>query len=166
MFSGESQHTLDAKHRVFCPKRFQRELGQDHEGNYRLVLTRGFENCLFLFSKLGFDEVVRRLRTQPFGGPRMRNMQRSFFSNVHETQLDSSGRVVLPEKLRLYAGIEKEVVMVGVADRGEIWDRARWEQLEAEGSSNFDELDNILVGDGYGDPTSPSSAPATDPLNN
>ena len=160
MFTGESFHTLDAKHRVFVPKRFQHVLESVSGGHSKLVLTRGFEKSLFLFSSQGFAQVLRRLKTQPFGGARMRNMQRRFFANCHETQLDASGRVVLPEKLRRYAEIEKEVVMVGVADRAEVWDRARWEQFEAEGADEYDELDTVLTGDSFyaetegGDPPS------------
>ena len=149
MFTGESFHNLDTKHRVFVPKRFQLALGSTSEGATRLVLTRGFENCLFLFSMEGFDEVLRRLKTQPFGGARMRNMQRRFFAHVTETQLDASGRVLLPDKLRRYAEIEKEVAMVGVADRAEIWDRARWERFEEEGADEYDELDSVLCGDSF-----------------
>ena len=113
VFSGDSIHTLDPKNRVFVPKRFQEELGRDAEGVQVAVLTRGFEGCLFLFSEEGYAKVLQRLTTQPFGGAQLRTMQRLFFANVHETPLDSSGRVLLPEKLRKYAAIDKEVVMVG-----------------------------------------------------
>ena len=148
VFTGDSIHTLDPKNRVFVPKRFQEQLGRDAEGQQVAVLTRGFEGCLFLFSKLGYDQVLQRLTTQPFGGAQLRTMQRLFFSNVHETPLDTSGRVLLPEKLRKFASIDKEVVMVGVADRAEIWDRARWEKFEAENDDHFDGLDVVLVGGG------------------
>ena len=148
MFSGDSTHTLDPKNRVFVPKRFQEHLGRDGEGHQVAVLTRGFEGCLFLFSKEGYQKVLERLQTQPFGGQQLRKMQRLFFSNVHPTPVDSSGRVLLPEKLRNYAGISKEVVMVGVADRAEIWDRERWEKFESDNDDDFDELDVVLVGGG------------------
>jgi MraZ protein len=148
VFSGDSIHTLDPKNRVFVPKRFQDHLGRDAAGQLVAVLTRGFEGCLFLFSKQGYEQVLQRLTTQPFGGAQLRTMQRLFFANVHEAPLDSSGRVLLPEKLRRYAGIDKEVVMVGVADRAEIWDRARWERFEAENDDHFDSLDVVLVGGG------------------
>jgi MraZ protein len=150
VFTGDSIHTLDPKNRVFVPKRFQEQLGRGPDGLQVAVLTRGFEGCLFLFSKEGYERVLARLTTQPFGGERLRTMQRLFFSNVHETPLDSSGRVLLPEKLRTYAGIDKEVVMVGVADRGEIWDRSRWEKFESENDDHFDDLDVVLVGGGPG----------------
>jgi MraZ protein len=148
VFSGDSIHTLDPKNRVFVPKRFQDELGQDAGGQRIAILTRGFEGCLFLFSEKGYAQVLQRLQTQPFGGARLRTMQRLFFSNVHPSPLDSSGRVLLPEKLRKYAGIEREVVMVGVADRAEIWDHARWQTFEAENDDHFDDLGVVLVGGG------------------
>ncbi len=160
MFTGESLHSLDAKNRVFVPKRFQHVLGNAADGHPKLVLTRGFEKSLFLFSTQGFNEVLRRLKTQPFGGSRMRNMQRRFFANVHETQLDASGRVVLPEKLRRYAELEKEVVMVGVADRAEVWDRVRWGQFEEEGADEYDELDSVLTGDSFYTEPEPDDEPS------
>lgn len=148
MFSGESLHTLDPKNRVFVPKRFQDLLERNEEGQRVVILTRGFERCVFLFSEAGFSKVLTRLQTQPFGGERLRKMQRLFFANVHPTPLDGSGRLLLPEKLRSYAGIEKEVVMVGVADRAEIWERGQWERFQDENDDGFDDLDVVLVGDG------------------
>ena len=152
MFFGESNHTLDAKHRVFIPKRFQGGLGRDEQGHLSIIVTRGFERCLFLFSEDGFEEVKRRLKTQSFAGAQLRKMQRLFFANTHQCQLDASGRLVLPEKLRTLAGIEREVVMVGVADRAEIWDRVEWERFESENAGDFDELDVVLVGESETEP--------------
>jgi MraZ protein len=148
VFSGDSTHTLDPKNRVFVPKRFQDQLARDENGQQVAVLTRGFEGCLFLFSRAGYEKVLGRLETAPFGGPELRTMQRMFFANVHPTPLDGSGRILLPEKLRTLAGIQREVVMVGVADRAEIWDRARWEKFESDNDARFDELDVVLVGNG------------------
>lgn len=152
VFQGDSIHTLDPKNRVFVPKRFQEQLTLDPNGQRVAVLTRGFEGCLFLYSEPGFQRVLERMQTQPFGGAQLRTMQRLFFSNVHPQPLDSSGRVLLPEKLRSYASIDKEVVMVGCADRAEIWDKARWEKFEAENDARFDDLDGVLVGGSPGGP--------------
>ncbi len=150
MFCGESHHSLDPKKRIFVPKRFQNVLERDEAGNLTVVLTRGFEGCLFLFSGPRFEVMKERLATQPFGGTQLRKMQRLFFSNAHQCRLDGSGRLVIPEKLRERAGIDKEVVMVGVADRAEIWDRVRWEQFEAENEDDFDGLADVLLGEGPG----------------
>lgn len=152
MFTGESFHTLDEKFRVFVPKRFQEHLDRDEDGHHTAILTRGFEKCLFLFSSSGFQKVLSRLQTQPFGGADLRKMQRLFFSNTVACQLDGSGRLILPEKLREFAGIEREVVMVGVAERVEVWDRKEWQRFEAENQDDFDALDVVLVGE----PASPA----------
>ena len=148
MFCGDSRHTADAKGRVFVPKRFQETLGRDKKGHLTVILTRGFEDCLFLFSEAGFERVLERLQTQPFGGAQLRKMQRLFFAHTHRCQLDASGRLVLPEKLRSLAGIEREVVLVGVADRAEIWDSARWERFEEDNADDFDQLDVVLIDQG------------------
>ena len=112
-------------------------------GDYPLAVLPFFVDQYIL---LGARVVLQDLPV--FGGAQLRTMQRLFFANVHPSPLDSSGRVLLPEKLRKYAGIDKEVVMVGVADRAEIWDRARWQKFEAENDERFDDLDVVLVGDG------------------
>ncbi len=146
MFVGESVHSVDAKGRVFVPKKFQEVLAEGGR-EVQVVLTRGFEGCLFLFSMSGFEEVLQRLLTQAFGGAELRKMQRLFFANAHRCQLDSSGRLLLPEKLRQRLEIKKDVVFVGVADRAEIWSRESWEAFEAENDGEFDQLDNVLCGD-------------------
>lgn len=148
MFYGESTHSLDDKGRVFVPKRFQEVLRQEGRDAVRLVLTRGFEGCVFLFSEDGFEEVMGRLLTQAFGGAQLRKMQRLFFANTHRCQLEKSGRLLIPEKLKNFAKLDGDVVMVGVADRAEIWDAEAWEAFESESDQDFDQLDVVLIGDG------------------
>ena len=154
MFFGESAHPMDAKGRVFVPKRLQDELTRDAEGAREAVLTRGFERCLFLFARPAFAQVLARMHTQPFGGAQLRQMQRQFFSNAYVLDLDSAGRLLIPEKLRAHAGLrlQQEVVMVGVHERAEIWDRAAWERYVAETDADFDRLDQVLTG---GSPPAP-----------
>ena len=152
MFYGESSHSLDSKHRVFVPKRFQAELRQDAEGHQIVILTRGFERCIFLFSESGFERVLGRLLTQAFGGEKLRRMQRLFFANTHRCQIDASGRLLIPEPIRVLAGLEREVVMVGVADRAEIWSKADWETFHREHDDDYDDLDVVLIGDGAPEP--------------
>ncbi len=144
MFFDSSPHTMDAKNRVFVPKRFQKALGRDEDGNVVAFLTRGLDGCLFLFSEAGFERALERLDTQPFTGPKQRRMQRLFFSNTTRVQLDASGRLLIPEKLRKQAELGKELVMVGVVNRAEIWPKERWESLEAEMEGEFDQLDSVL----------------------
>jgi len=146
MFLGESNHTLDAKSRVVVPKRFLSEFPEDGEGKRAAMLTRGFEGCLFLFPEAGFAKALERMQLQAFGGEELRTMQRLFFSNACATTIDSAGRMLVPEKLRTVAGLEKDVVLVGVADRAEIWSAPAWEAFNSEKDAEFDRLDSVLLG--------------------
>ena len=109
-------------------------------------LTPGLEGCVFLFSEEGFRRVLARLDIETFRGPEARMMQRLFFGEVKPTLVDASGRLLLPDKLRLHAGIDREVAMVGVAERAEIWAKDRWEALQAQAQQMFDRLDRVLCG--------------------
>lgn len=148
MFLGESVHTLDAKSRIVVPKRFLAEFPEDQDGKRGAMLTRGFEGCLFLFPEQGFERALERMQLQAFGGAELRTMQRLFFSNAHQTWIDGAGRMVVPEKLRALAGLERDVVLVGCADRAEIWSREAWEKFNAEHDEEFDRLDSVMLGDG------------------
>ena len=149
MWIGESTHALDAKRRVFLPKRFQDGLGRDAEGNLTAILARGFEECLFLYSEAGFERALKRLQTQAFTSEQQRLMQRLLFSDTYHTSLDTAGRLLLPESLRELAQIEgKEVVVIGLIDRIELWDKSRWVEFKAHNQSKFNQLDRVLADPG------------------
>ena len=145
MFCGDSRHAVDAKHRVFLPKRFQQDLPLDSEGNRSAVLTRGLDGCLYLFTEEGLEQALARMDTGAFAGADHRKLQRAFFSYTHRVTLDASGRLLLPEKLRVKAGIDKEVVMLGVRDRIEVWAGDRWDAFEADNADAFDRLESVLT---------------------
>lgn len=146
MFYGDSRHSVDAKHRVFLPKRFQTELPLDGDGNRAAVITRGLDGCLYLFTDGGLEKALERMDTEAFAGEDHRKLQRLFFSYTSRVQLDASGRLLLPEKLRNLAGIQKEVVMIGVRDRVEIWSTERWDAFEAANGDAFEDLESVLTG--------------------
>jgi MraZ protein len=146
MFCGDSHHSVDAKNRVFVPKRFQQDLPLDENGNRFAILTRGLDGCLFLFPESGLERALERMDTQAFAPADQRKLQRLFFSYTSQVTLDASSRLLLPDKLRKLAGIEREVVMVGVVDRVEIWSAQRWEEFEAQNGAAFEELENVLTG--------------------
>ena len=146
MFCGDSRHTVDAKKRVFLPKRLQQGLPLDEDGNRVAILTRGLDGCLFLFSEEGLARALKRMDTEAFAGPEHRKLQRLFFSYTSRVTLDASGRLLLPEKLRALAGIDREVVMVGVVDRVEIWASERWDAFETENEHAFERLESVLTG--------------------
>lgn len=148
MWLGESTHSLDDKGRLSVPRRLlaNQQLGAD--GKLALVLTQGFEGCLFLFTEAGFAQAISRLETQAFAGADKRAMQRVFFSKAQRIELDEKNRLNLPDSLRALAGIERELVIVGVVDRAEIWSKARWEAFEKEHADSFARLDSVLLGGG------------------
>ena len=150
MFCGDSRHSVDAKHRVFLPKRFQSELPLDDSGARVCVLTRGLDGCLYLFTEAGLEQALERMDTEAFAGADERKLQRLFFSFTSRVTLDASGRLLIPEKLRKLAGIQKEVVMVGVRQRVEVWAGERWDAFEAENEAAFDELEEVLTGKSSG----------------
>ena len=145
IFYGDSFHTVDAKNRVHVPKRFQEALERDEGGDFACYLSLGVDGCLYLFSEGGFNDAMARLETQAITGPEQRRLQRLFFANTRRVQLDAAGRLLMPEKLKAAVGIEREVAMVGVAHRAEIWPREAWEEFEnSNANDGLDELHTIL----------------------
>jgi MraZ protein len=131
MLLGEYEHTLDDKNRLTLPAKFRQALGGG------VVVTRGMDGCLFVFTRTAWDHfVAARLEgLNPFSRE-ARQMSRFMFAGATETELDKQGRIMLPPALIAHAGLGREVVVAGVRDHVEIWDRAGWrKQLEeVEGS--------------------------------
>ncbi|TDJ78003.1 MAG: division/cell wall cluster transcriptional repressor MraZ [Planctomycetota bacterium] len=152
MFLGESRHPVDAKHRVFLPKKFHQLLPVDEDGDRVAVLARGFgeHECLDLFTVPGFERATSRMNTDAFTDPEQRRLQRIYFSNTSRVTLDASGRLLLPEKLRKLAGIEREVVFVGVMDRIEIWSAEQWDVFEQTNEDKYEEVTGVLRQPGDG----------------
>lgn len=144
MFIDSSVHSLDSKGRVFVPKRFQQVLSREPEGSMVCYLSLGQDGCLFLFSEAGFHQALERINTAAIAGPEQRKMQRLFFSVTQRVALDASGRLLIPERLRAKVGLDKEVVMVGVANRAEIWPRERWEEFFNENEHELQRLETLL----------------------
>jgi MraZ protein len=131
MFLGEYQHSVDAKGRLIIPAKFRDGLGE------RFIATRGLENCLFVFPTTEFEALADKLRQLPMASGAAREFTRLLFSGASECELDPQGRILLPANLRTYAAIEKDVVLVGVSSRVEIWSASRWEEYCAKAESSF-----------------------------
>ena len=132
MLLGEYEHTIDEKNRLTLPAKFR----QAFSGG--LVLTRGIERCLTAYPREEWSAIVEsRLRELDLFRREGRVMQRYFFSGAAEAELDRQGRVMIPAALAEYAGLGKEVVVAGIRDHLEIWDRAAWREhlAEIEGSA-------------------------------
>jgi MraZ protein len=144
MFFNSTPHAMDAKKRLFVPKRFQKGLTRDEDGTLYGILSRGQDGCLFLFSQPGFDRAIEKLDTEGFTSRAQRRAQRALFAHADQVTLDAAGRILIPESLRAFAGLEKEVVLAGAGARAEIWSKERWEAQLAEDDVDFDEIDQIL----------------------
>jgi MraZ protein len=132
MLLGEYEHTIDDKSRLTLPAKFRQAFDEG------LVLTRGIERCLYAYPRSEWTSTVEsRLRELDPLSREGRLMQRYFFSGAAEAELDKQGRVMVPSPLGDYAGLGKEVVVAGIRDHLEIWDRAAWREHldEIEGSA-------------------------------
>ncbi|MEX1008211.1 MAG: division/cell wall cluster transcriptional repressor MraZ [Acidimicrobiia bacterium] len=137
MFLGEFQHSLDTKGRVILPARYRDQLA---EGAY---VTKGRGGCLSVFTQEDFEEVASQVRDQSKRGAKELNAARVFFSGAQEVKPDKQGRVALPQNLREYAGLSREVVVAGVFSRIEIWDRDRWLELDRVGAQALTDSDDL-----------------------
>src|SRR5690242_16725066 len=140
LFLGEFEHTIDDKSRLAVPARFRAAL-QDG-----LVLTRGLDRCLVVWDTESWRTQAERVRTLNPWQSDARRLQRHFFSGAVQTQPDKLGRVVIPQFLREYAQLETDVVVVGLADRIEVWSRSEWQRERSEAERGSAELAEHLAG--------------------
>jgi MraZ protein len=140
LFLGEFEHTIDDKGRLAVPARFRPAL---EDG---LVMARGLERCLVIYDPEGWRAVADRVRNLNSWQEDARRMQRHFFSGAQPGQPDKLGRVVIPQFLRAYAQLGDEVVVVGVADRIEVWAKSEWERQRADAERDSTELAEHLAG--------------------
>lgn len=129
------QHRLDDKGRVILPARFRERLKSG------LVITRGMDRCLDVWPIAAFEKRVEQVAAQPMESRTARRRQRMLLSGAHDDQPDSQGRIVIPAVLRDYAGLERELMVVGNIDRVEIWDLERWETERVEAEDAFADTD-------------------------
>jgi MraZ protein len=120
VFMGSHEHSLDPKGRLILPRKFRGELGTE------MVITKGIEKCLYGFPVPEFAEFANKLRTLPLTQRPGRDFVRVFVAGASQESIDTQGRVLLPPALRDYAGLGKDVMVVGQLNRIEIWDRTEW----------------------------------------
>lgn len=139
MFTGEHQHTLDAKGRVILPARYRDRLGGG------LVLAPGQDRCIDVYPMAVFERRVEHLRSLPREDGRNRAYLRVFLAGAHQETPDGQGRVVIPQRLREYAALERDLTIAGVDERIEIWDRETWEDYRARAEQQFSGVDTPLT---------------------
>ncbi len=126
MLIGEYFHNLDSKGRIILPAKFRTELGE------RFVLTKGFDGCLYGYSIDAWQQIEAKIQTLPLvTGKDARNFVRFFFSSAIECEVDTQGRVLISQGLRDFASLQKEVVVIGVSSRIEIWSKEKWVEYNA-----------------------------------
>ncbi|MEW6547379.1 MAG: division/cell wall cluster transcriptional repressor MraZ [Bacillota bacterium] len=138
MFLGQYVHNMDEKGRVAIPARFRTELGD------RMVVTRGLDKCLWVYPWETWRAISSRFAQLPFTRARNRNFQRYFFAGAVECSPDAQGRILISPALRTYAGLTREVVVAGVSDHVEIWDRQGWEAFEEQVNAEYEEIAESL----------------------
>ncbi len=137
-FTGKHLHTIDDKNRLAIPSSIRKDIDEETVGSGFFV-TPGLDNCLALYSPFHFKEISEKYKEQASTNRQARNFQRHFFSNSKKVDCDKQGRIIIPPQHINYAGLKKDVVIVGVMDRIEIWDLQRWDAVEAENSKNFEQ---------------------------
>lgn len=129
MLIGEYRHSIDAKGRVSFPSRLREDLGDT------FIITKGLDNCLFVYRMSEWDKLVEQTAALPIS--KARAIQRFIFAGAVCVEPDKQGRVLIPQALRDYAQLTGEVAVVGVSNRAEIWDAARWDKSNAELTSEL-----------------------------
>jgi len=125
MFIGEYHHVIDEKGRLALPVKFREELGRS------VVVTRGLDACLFVYTQGEWKELADRLAKLPLAKANTRAFARLMLAGAMELEVDKQGRVMLPDYLRTYSSLKKKVVVAGLLNRLELWDEATWKKYQA-----------------------------------
>ncbi|NLY20946.1 MAG: division/cell wall cluster transcriptional repressor MraZ [Tissierellia bacterium] len=134
MFLGEFNHTLDSKGRIIVPSKFRESLGEE------FVMTKGLDNCLFVFPKEEWKELENKLKQLPLTNKDARAFVRFFFSGASEASLDKQGRVLIPQNLRDHSRLEKDAVIIGVPNRIEIWSSDLWDEYTNDENLSYESI--------------------------
>ena len=134
MLIGEYEHSLDDKGRVIMPAKLRIDIGE------RFIITKGLDGCLFVFSQAEWSNFETKLKELPLTNKNARDFVRFFLSGATECEIDKQGRFLIVNNLRDYANITKEVVIIGVGTRIEIWDRAKWKEYNSNDNISADDL--------------------------
>lgn len=143
MFIGEYSHNLDDKGRLAIPKKFHADLSKG------AVVTRGLDSCLFLYTKKEWQALAEKLANLPFAQANTRAFARLMLAGAMDVAIDKQGRIMIPEYLRAYAGVAKEVVIAGLYNRLELWDKEKWEaykkKTESESNAIAEQMSSLGV---------------------
>lgn len=134
MFLGEYQHNVDPKGRMAIPAKFRAELSAG------AIITRGLDNCLFVFASKDWESLAQKLVSLPLAQANSRAFARLMLAGATDVELDAQGRVLIPDYLRKYAGLEKQVTVAGLYNRVEIWNTETWKRYKEKTERASDEI--------------------------
>ncbi len=134
MFIGEYQHSIDLKKRLAVPSKFRGELGS------KVVVTRGLDKCLFVYPMKVWEEIAGKLGNLPMGESATRSFVRLMLAGAIDVEIDKQGRVLIPDYLKEYADLGKNVVIAGLYNRLEVWDGKKWDGYKNKAEKNTDEI--------------------------
>ena len=134
MFIGEYEHSVDAKGRVIMPVKLREDIGE------KFIVTKGLDGCLFAYSYEEWTNFEEKLKTLPLTNKNARDFVRFFLSGAVECEIDKQGRFLIPGNLREYATLEKEIIIIGVGTRIEIWNKEEWKKYSSDENISADEI--------------------------
>ncbi|MDD5060368.1 MAG: division/cell wall cluster transcriptional repressor MraZ [Candidatus Omnitrophica bacterium] len=143
MFYGEFEHSIDRKGRLILPAKF-REVAKNQFVE-KFFVTRGLDKCLFMFSEEEWRSQENKFKSMPFTKQQSRTFNRLLFSGAVEVSFDKQGRILLPQYLKDFADIKKDVMIVGVSNRIEIWAKDKWQEFFANTRQSFEEIAEKLM---------------------
>ena len=138
MLLGEYQHSLDEKGRLIIPAKFREDLGEN------FVITRGLDNCLFVYPLIQWRTLEEKIKELPTSQGDTRAFVRMFFSGAVEAELDKQGRVILPQHLREHARIDRDVYVIGVSTKVEIWAKEVWGEYANQAKQSYEGFAAIM----------------------
>lgn len=134
MFIGEYQHSIDPKKRLAVPSKFRVELKN------KVVVTRGLDKCLFVYPMKVWQELAEKLGAIPVGEAATRSFVRLMLAGATDVETDKQGRILIPDYLKEYAGLDRNVIIAGIYNRLEIWDEVKWSEYKKNAEKNSDEI--------------------------
>ena len=146
MFYGEYEHTIDKKGRIIIPSRF-RESFKEYDVE-RFYITRGLDKCLFLFTEDEWKSQESKFRSISFTKSEARKFNRLYFSGAARLESDKQGRILLPKYLKDFAEIKRDVVIIGVSNRIEIWSKEEWQEYYKSSKGSFEEIAEKMTAQG------------------
>lgn len=143
MFYGEFEHTLDKKGRIIIPSTFREAAKENYVEKF--FITRGLDKCLFMFPEEEWKSQEAKFRSLPFTKSQARKFNRLFFSGAVQIAPDKQGRILVPGYLKNYANIKKEIMLIGVSSRIEIWSKENWAEFYAASKESFEDTAEKLM---------------------